>query len=153
MRVRVWRAACTQGEGEGLIYFVVSEAFGFVGEGLLFGGDGEGCEGLDGLPWSLVDEAIGPGGVALRVQEGHVRHGTARPPGRREAEEEEGGGDGDGEAAEILHSFNPTCLVSSLQSPIQAWSDVIRDEHKSCRGEGDRTECFPDDLLEWRRFA
>ena len=47
-------------EGEGLIDFVVGETLGFASEGLLFGGDGEWGEGLDGLPWALVDERVRP---------------------------------------------------------------------------------------------
>jgi hypothetical protein len=43
-------------EGEGLVDCVVSETLGFVGEGLLFSGDGKWGEGLDGLPGALVDE-------------------------------------------------------------------------------------------------
>ena len=58
-------------EGEGLVDFVVGETLGFAGEGLLFGGDGEGSEGFDGLPGALVDESggcpslrVAPGGRA-----------------------------------------------------------------------------------------
>ena len=70
----------TEGEGEGLVDFVVGETLGFAGERLLFGGDGERGKGLDGLPGALVDEVVGPGGAAL-LEEGHVGHGATGPAG------------------------------------------------------------------------
>ena len=58
-----------KGESEGLIDFVVGEALGFASEGLLFGGDGERSEGLDGLPGPLVDESV-PGAPSGPCHEG-----------------------------------------------------------------------------------
>ncbi len=94
-----------KGEGEGLVDCVVGETFGFVGERLLFGGDSEWGEGLDGLPGALIDEIAGGSlGCALRTEKRHVRHGAARPPGSRETEDEEGCGYRDCESAKKLHS-------------------------------------------------
>ena len=92
-----------EGEGEGLVDFVVGETLGFAGEGLLFGRDGERGEGRDGLPGTLVDEGAGSFGCALRSEKGHVRHGASCPPGRCEAEDEEDCGNGDGESAKSSH--------------------------------------------------
>jgi hypothetical protein len=68
-----------EGEGEGLVDFVVGEALGFASEGLFFGRDGERREGLDGLPGALVDEIAR--GVALGFEKGHVGHGAAGDEG------------------------------------------------------------------------
>jgi hypothetical protein len=65
-----------EGESEGLVDFVVGEALGLVGEGLLFGGDGEGGEGLDGLPGALVDEIAGGAGGGAAPEKRHVGHGA-----------------------------------------------------------------------------
>ena len=93
-----------QGEGEGLVDFMVSEPGGLVGVGLLLGGDRKRGERLDGLPWALIDKAIGTAMATVGFEEWHVSHCTARPPGCREAEDEESCGNCDGETAEFLHS-------------------------------------------------
>ena len=90
-------------QGEGLVDCVVGETLGLVGEGLLFGGDGERRERLDGLPGPLIDESV-LARRAFALEEGHVGHGASGPPGRGEAEDEEHGGDRDCEAAKELHS-------------------------------------------------
>ena len=92
-----------EGEGEGLVDFMVGETLGFAGEGLLFGGDGQGREGLDGLPGALVDEIAGGAEGAALLEKGHVRHRAAGPIGGGEAKNEEGCGDCNCQSAEILH--------------------------------------------------
>jgi len=75
-----------------------------VSEGLLFGGDGEGGEGLDGLPGALIDEIAGGAfGCLLRTEKGQARHGAAGPPGCCQTEDEEHCGYRDCEAAKKLH--------------------------------------------------
>jgi hypothetical protein len=91
-----------KGKGEGLVDCVVGETLGLVGVGLLFSGDGERSEGLDGLPGALVDEGL-LAASASAFEEGHVVHGAAGPPGCCETKDQEGCGDRDGETAKNLH--------------------------------------------------
>ncbi len=97
------KGGLAKSEGEGLIYFVVGESLGFACEGLLFGRDGEWGEGLDGLPWALIDERVRGRRAAFASEEGHMTHGTAGQQDAGEAENEEGCGYYDGQVAKNLH--------------------------------------------------
>ena len=110
-----------ESEGEGLVDFVVGETLGFAGEGLLFGGDGERGEGLDGLPGALIDEGVLGGCAAFAAEEGQVRHGSAGPPGADETEDEEGCGDRDGEAAKKLHGSTLHGWMRRFKAPKVVW--------------------------------
>ena len=105
-----------ESEGEGLVNFVVGETLGFVGEGLLFGGDGEGGKGLDGLPGTLVDEGV-RGLRASASEKGQVRHGPSGQPGTDKARDEEGRWNCNCEAAKKLHSSTLHGWMRALNAP------------------------------------
>ena len=83
---------------------MVGEALGFLGEGLLFGGDGERGEGLGGLLGALVDQA-GAVGLAL-AQEGKLLDGGTVEEEHDQQDHERKRRNDDKQPSQLLHSHS-----------------------------------------------
>jgi hypothetical protein len=89
----VLQAGLAQGRGECLVRLVVSQALGLTREFGLLRGNGQGGQGLSGLPGAQIDQSVlarsRPARVTRPLQEGKMAHSVARGPGKSQAQDKQ----------------------------------------------------------------